>query len=133
MILQYLIMILIVVGMALSDIITGWIKACVVDRPRSKKMRIGGLNKLAEITIMLTACGCEIGIEKLGKYYDGPELAAIAGGITAISVFIYIVVMEIISILENYAEINPNAKWPKKFIEKFRAPEGKQEEKQNED
>ena len=121
-------MILIVIGMIVSDIITGLIKSCVIDRPRSKKMRIGGFNKLAEIVVMATACGFEIGIEQLGKYYESPELAALAGSMTAIGVFVYIVAMEIISILENYSEINPDAKWPKKFVDKFRTLECKESE-----
>jgi len=118
---QYLIMILIIIGLALSDIITGWIKACITDRPRSAKMRKGGLNKLAEITIMLTACGLEIGMEQLGNYYQSPELAGIVGSLTAFSVFVYIALMEIISILENYVEMNPdNNKWANQFISRFR-------------
>jgi len=117
---QYLIMILIVVGLALSDIITGLIKCCVTDRPRSQKMRVGGLNKLAEIVVMLTACGFEIGVEQLGNYYQSQELAEIAGSLTAGGVFLYITAMEIISIFENYAEINPDAKG---FLKKFRNKE----------
>jgi len=117
---QYFIMILIIIGLVISDIITGLIKAHIQDRPYSKKMRLGGLNKLAEIIIMSTACGFEIGIRKLGEYVQSPELATLAGSLTAGSVFVYISFMEIISILENYAEINPSAKG---LIQKFKSKE----------
>lgn len=117
---QYIIMIFIIIGLAVSDIITGWIKAYITDRPRSQKMRIGGLHKLAEITVMLTACGLEIGMEQLGMYYHASELAAIAGSVTSVSVFIYIAVMEIVSIFENYTAINPDAEWVVTILEKLK-------------
>ncbi len=117
---QYLIMILIVMILALSDIMTGWIKAHIKNDYSSTVMRMGGLRKLAEIGIMLTACFFEIGMELLGKYYSAETLAQLAGALTAISVFIYIVFMELISILENYAEIEPNAEWIQQFIKKLR-------------
>lgn len=126
---QYMIMILIVIGLALSDIVTGWIKAHVNNDYCSAVMRMGGLRKLGEITVMLTACGLEVGMEMLGKYYENTELAALAGTITAVSVFFYIVIMELISILENYAEANPEAKFAKNFIKKLRKFSDDEEEK----
>ena len=117
---QYIIMLLIVIGLALSDIVTGWIKAHVNNDYCSAVMRKGGLRKLGEITVMITACGLEIGMELLGTYYESTELAALAGAVTAVSVFFYIVVMELISILENYAEADPEAKFAKDFIKKLR-------------
>lgn len=117
---QYIIMLLIVVMMAVSDVVTGIIKAYVTDRPRSKAMRIGGLHKIAEITVMATAIGLEVGIEKLGAYYDASALAAIVGNFTAFVVFGFIVAMEIVSVLENYAAINPDAAWVVKIIEKLK-------------
>lgn len=115
---QYLIMLLIVIGLALSDIVTGCIKALVKCTYQSAVMRRGGLNKLGEITVMLTVIGLEIGMEQLGRYYDCPELAGIAGAVTAVSVFLYIVVMELVSILENFGETNPDA-WFAKFLAKW--------------
>ena len=117
---RYIIMLLIVVMMAVSDIVTGVIKAYITDRPRSRKMRIGGLHKIAEITVMATAVGLEIGIEWLGAYYDASALAQIVGGFTAFSVFGFIVVMEIVSVLENYAAINPEAAWAAKIIKSLK-------------
>ena len=84
-------------------------------------MRRGGLNKLGEILVMSTVCGLEIGIKMLGRYYSAEHLADITGTVAAIAVFIYIALMEIISILENYAAINPEAAgWISKLLEKLR-------------
>ena len=106
---RYLIMLTIVMGLAAADIVTGWIKAHVKEDYSSKVMRKGGLNKLCEIVVMVTACGLEIGIRYLGTYYDSPALAKFAGTMAAVGIFFYITVMETISVLENYAEANPDA------------------------
>ncbi len=113
---QYIIMITIVLGLALSDFITGIIKGYVTGQLSSAKMRRGGVNKLAEIVVMATACGLEVGIQQLGRYYESDVLAAIAGTVAAILGFGYIVIMELISILENYAEINKDAAWAAKLL-----------------
>ena len=47
--------------------------------------------------------------------------------ITAIGTFGYIVLMELLSMLENYVEINPDATWAKKIIKKLKST--KEEEK----
>lgn len=116
---QYIIMLLIIIGLALADFITGWIKAYIADDVRSAKMRKGGLNKLAEIVVMGVAIGSEIGFTELGRYYGQQELAALAGSVTAFSVFGYIFIMEVVSILENYGSINPQAKWISRIIKKL--------------
>lgn len=127
---QYIIMLLIVIGLATADYLTGIIKAYCKNDICSSKMRKGGLNKLGEIIIMLTACGLDIGIHALGKYYQAVELSDIAGAVTATMVFSYITIMEIVSIFENYAEINPEAKWALKFIQKLKNfKEGDSDEK----
>lgn len=123
---KYIIMMLIVVMLAVSDIMTGVIKGYVTDRPRSRKMRIGGLHKIAEIVVMATAIGLEIGIGMLGAYYDAAQLANIVGAFTAFSVFGFISAMEIVSILENYAEINPDAAWVKPILEKLKLRQDKE-------
>lgn len=94
---QYIIMFLIVVGLALADFLTGYIKARCQDNVQSKQMRIGGLHKFAELVVMGTAIGLDIGMRYLGKYFQSQQLADITGAITAIGVFGYITVMEIIS------------------------------------
>lgn len=125
---QYIIMIAIVIMMALADIATGLIKAYVTGKPNSKKMRVGGLHKASEVVVMATACGLEIGIEMLGAYYEAVQLADIVGAFAAISVFGYIVLMEIISVIENYAEINPQAAWAKRILRKMKSKEENEDE-----
>ena len=61
---KYIIMLMIVIGLALADFATGWIKAYCKGDVRSSKMRKGGLNKLAEIVVMGVAIGSEIGFEQ---------------------------------------------------------------------
>ena len=118
---QYIIMLTIVLGLAVSDFVTGIIKGYFTNTLNSTKMRKGGLNKICELLVMATACGLEIGIRQLGHYYSAPELAGVTGAITAIAVFIYITIMEIISILENYAEINPQAAgWVKAILRRLK-------------
>ncbi len=123
---QYMIMMLIVMGLAVSDFITGWIKAYINNDVKSSKMRKGGINKLGEVVVMLTACGLDIGIHALGQYYQAAELGGIAGAFTAFAVFAYIVLMELVSILENYAAVNPEARWAAKMIQRLK--NGKPEE-----
>lgn len=126
---QYIIMITIVLGLALADIITGWIKAHVNDDYSSKVMRKGGLNKVGEIVIMAVFCGLEIGIRYLGQYYDSEILAKVTGGIAVVGAFFYISVMEMISILENYAESNPEAAvWIRPLLKKLRSYTDDEEE-----
>ena len=118
--LKYLIMIAIVVGLAVSDWLTGNIKAHIHNDYKSSVMRTGLWHKASEFLIMTTACGFEFGIEKLSQYYQNSEIGEITGLITAGFIFVYIVFMEIISIFENYAEINPQAEWAVKFIKRLR-------------
>lgn len=119
---QYLIMLAIVTGLAISDFVLGIIKGYVTRTLSSKIMRKGGLNKLSEIIIMTTVCGLEIGINALGKYYGDKAsgIASILGVVTAGGVLFYIVLMELLSMLENYSIINPNAKWAKRFIKRLK-------------
>ena len=118
---QYIIMITIILGLASADFVTGLIKAYISGNLNSTKMRKGGLNKITELIIMTVACGLEIGIRYLGNYYESETLANITGSVTAIVIFGYISVMEVISIFENYAEINPDtAAWVRKILEKLR-------------
>lgn len=118
---QYIIMLTIVLGMAVTDFLTGIIKGYVNNDLSSAKMRKGGLNKIAEILVMACSCGLEIGIKKLGNYYSAESLAKITGAVTAVLVFGYIVIMEIISILENYAEINSEARWVKTLLKRLKS------------
>lgn len=120
-------MLLIVVGLALADFLTGFIKAYCLGSLKSAKMRKGGLNKIGEVIVMATVCGLDIGIGQLGRYAGGGQLAGITGLVTSTAVFGYIVIMEIISILENFAEINPQAKWIAKFLKRLKNDNDKEE------
>lgn len=126
---QYIIEFLITAGMAAADVVTGVIKAyCVDGKPDSHKMRVGGLHKLSELVVMAVAIGLHIGLTELGNYYKAdPMLTSIAGNFTMIGTFGFIVCMELVSILENFAAINPQAAWAKKYIEKLR-PDDKKED-----
>ncbi len=129
---QYIIMLAIVLGLALVDFIFGFLKGYVKHNINSQKMRQGGVNKLCEVIIMLTACGLEIGIQALGRYYASGSLETftrIMGVLAALAVCGYITVMEIVSILENYAEINKNAKWVKRVLRFLKVVENEKEEK----
>lgn len=107
---QFIIMFIIVLGLAFSDFITGYIKAKCQDKVSSKVLRIGGLHKAAELLIMATAIGLTVGFDYLGRYFEDTQLTDLASVFTAGGVFAYITIMEVISILENFAEINPQAK-----------------------
>ncbi|MCM1508636.1 MAG: phage holin family protein [Ruminococcus flavefaciens] len=116
---KYIIMLLMVVSLAMADFLTDCIKDYILNDGLSiSRILNGSLKKFAEIIIMATACDFEYGLGKLGQYYDSPEIAQLAEFITAMGVFACIAIMEIISILENYAEINPKARWVKKFRDK---------------
>ena len=130
---QYIIMFLIVLGLAFADFVTGYIKARCKDEVSSKALRIGGLHKIAELTIMATAIGLTVGLDRLGRYYSDTRLTSLAGMFTALSVFVYIVVMELISITENFAEITPEAAWAKKIIKRLKKYERSEENDKNAD
>ncbi|MDE5885122.1 MAG: phage holin family protein [Oscillospiraceae bacterium] len=117
---QYIIMIFIITGLAVVDYLTGIIKAYCKNAISSRNMRIGGLHKLSEILIMTALCGLDLGINVLGNYYDVNEFSMITGAVTAFCVFAYIVIMEMISIFENYAEINPEAQWGLRVVKRFK-------------
>ncbi|MDE5885773.1 MAG: phage holin family protein [Oscillospiraceae bacterium] len=117
---QYIIMIFIITGLAVVDYLTGIIKAYCKNAISSRNMRIGGLHKLSEILIMTASCGLDLGINVLGDYYNVTELSVITGAVTAFCIFSYIVIMEMISIFENYAEINPEAQWAAKIIKRLK-------------
>lgn len=128
---KYMIMLAVVLGLAIVDFVFGFLKGYVKKNISSQKMRQGGVNKLCEVIIMLTACGLEIGIQALGRYYASGSLeifTKIMGVLAALAVCGYITVMEIVSILENYAEINPNAKWVQRALKFLKVVENDDKE-----
>lgn len=130
---QYIIMILIVLGLAFVDFLTGYIKAWIQGKTSSKAMRIGGLHKASELLIMTAAVGLTVGLEKLGEYYNDTRLTSLAGMFTALTVFVYITIMELASILENFAAITPEASWARKILERLKKYEDTESEKEEED
>ena len=92
-------------------------------------MRKGGLNKLATIIVQTVSIGLEIGLNFIGKYYGHADITNVLGKFTVISVFTYIVIMEIISLLENYIAINPNAKWANGIIKRLKDYESEDNKK----
>ena len=117
---QYVIILGIIIFLAIADFITGIIKAYVKNNISSSKMRKGGLNKLATIIVQTVSIGLEIGLNYIGKYYGHEDFTNVLGKFTVISVFTYIVIMEIISLLENYIAINPSAKWANGIIKRLK-------------
>ena len=130
---KYIIMLLIVVGAALTDFLTGYIKAYGAGEVNSRKMRIGGLNKLCEVFVMGASIGLNIGLDRLGNYYQSQQLTDVAGAVTAGSVFFYILLMEIVSVLENLAEIFPDAAWIGRLIKRFRLLGSEKNDDKNEE
>lgn len=106
---QYIIMFIIVVGMSISDILTGVLKAHIVEGYNSTIMKKGLYSKMLNWCIMATSIGFEIGMQFLGHYYQCEELASVAGAIPAVVVFLILVLMELISIFENFAIANPDS------------------------
>ena len=125
---QYIIMFLIVLGLEFADFVTGIIKGCIQDgKPDSHKMRVGGLHKLSEMIVMGVSVGLKIGLEQLSVYQqiEDPHLITVACTFTVGGVFGYLVLMEIISILENYSEINPDSSWAQKYLKTLKKEDNK--------
>lgn len=117
---RYIIMMVISAGLAAADMVTGFIKAYCLGEIQSSKMRRGGMNKLCEIIVMGASAWLEAGVRLLGRYYGTAQVAEIAAPAVSVMVFGYIVLMELVSILENYAAINPDAGWVSELIKRFR-------------
>lgn len=116
----YIIMFLIVLMMCIADVITGIIKAHLTIGYCSTIMRKGLLHKAQELLIMGCAIGLQIGLDYIGQFYSCEHLANITGTVSAVSVFCYLTVQELISVLENYCESNPDAAAAKRLIKKFK-------------
>lgn len=116
----YIVMVLMISGAALTDFVTGYLKAYIQGKINSQKMRIGGVHKICELLILIAVIGLDNGLDFLGKYYQSEELAEIAGSVSVIGVFVYVMIMEIVSILENLSDIFPQAEKIKKLIKKLK-------------
>lgn len=106
---QYIIMFTMVVMASIVDIVTGIFKAHITNSYDSTIMKKGLYSKALNWFVMAFSVGTELGLELLGQYYDCKELAAFAGTIAAGTVFGLIMLMESISIFENFAIANPDS------------------------
>lgn len=100
---------IIALGFIVFDFVTGIIKALAKKNFTSSGMRTGLYHKIGELLILLLA----IGVDKANIYIDLGLNANIASGIC-----VYIVLMEIASIIENIGIINPKL-IPEKIRVKF--------------
>lgn len=116
----YIIMVALVTGLAAADFVTGWASAFIRGDVKSSEMRKGGIRKLAEIVVMAAAIGVNIAVDMIAQYTGAEGIFAdIVGAFSAYGVAVYIVLMEIVSILENYVEMNPGAKWASKIMKRL--------------
>ena len=106
---QYIIMFLLVVMASVADIVTGILKAHITSSYDSTVMKKGLYSKVLNWFVMAAVIGAEIGMTWLGQYYDCREMAAFAGTAAAATVFGLLMLMEFISIFENFAIANPQS------------------------
>ena len=127
---QYIIMFMLCVISAIADVLTGLFKARITTGYDSTIMRKGLYGKATNLTVMAFAIAVEIGLELLGSYYNQEQLARWTGNITAGFVFGIIVLMESVSIAENFAEANPKSPLAKVLSKRLKKI-GKQIEKES--
>ena len=106
---QYIIMFALVVMASVADIVTGILKAHITSSYDSTVMKKGLYSKVLNWFVMAAVIGAEIGMTWLGQYYDCKEMAAFAGTAAAATVFGLLMLMEFISIFENFAIANPQS------------------------
>lgn len=107
----------IVVGsFILFDILTGLIKALYQNGVNSTYLRQGLYHKASEIIAVVGSGLLEYGLKYIDLGIDVPLLTVVC---------VYICTMELVSILENLAEVNPSlAKLFKPYLEKIKKKEG---------
>lgn len=91
----------------LFDIITGFIKAAAKHNIDSTILRQGLLHKLSEVIAIVFAFCCEYAVQYVELGVNLPLVAAVCS---------YIILMEIISVIENIVEVNPDMG---KFFQKY--------------
>jgi len=129
---QYIIMFGLCVLASIADVVTGICKAYATTGYDSTIMRKGLYGKATNLTVMAFAIAVEIGLELLGGYYQQEQLAKWTGAITAGFVFALIVLMESISIAENFAQANPKSPLAKILAKRLKKI-GKQIEEESND
>lgn len=91
------------------DILTGWIGAIATKSFSSSKMREGLYHKLAFYGAFALSVAMEFASGQLDLGVSIPATGAVTG---------YVILTEVVSILENLCTINPDLK-NKKFLEMF--------------
>ena len=81
------------------DVLTGWLKALATGTTDSSIMRKGLFHKLGEIVAIIFGYVCQYTLPYVGVTVNIPFAVAIGT---------YIVLMEIASIIENIAQMNPS-------------------------
>lgn len=84
----------------LMDIVTGGAQALVNHTFSSSKMREGLMHKAMELVVIALAFVLELA----GTHIAGLPFS----GVTVVAVCVYVIVMEVGSILENVAAVNPD-------------------------
>ena len=85
--------------MMCADVVVGFIQAAINNRLSSTKMRQGLLHKVLILILIFVCLAIEIGISHTVKLpYDIPTCEVVCG---------YVIVMELVSILENIARGYP--------------------------
>lgn len=96
----------------LFDILTGFLKAAANHNIDSTALRKGLLHKLSEVVAIVFSFLCEYAVQYIHLGVEIPLVIAVCG---------YIIIMEIISILENIVEVNPElGKFFSKYLSKLK-------------
>lgn len=96
----------------LFDILTGFLKAAANHDIDSTALRKGLLHKLSEVVAIVFAFLCEYAVQYIHLGVEIPLVIAVCG---------YIIIMEIISVLENIVEVNPElGKFFSKYLSKLK-------------
>lgn len=111
----------IVFAFIVADIATGLIKAIATHSYSSSVMREGLFHKLGELVCLIFGVLCDYALPMIGIKIP----LSIAQ-----SVSIYIIIMEIGSVVENIGVLNPElSKYLGKIFEKIKTPESEEDEK----
>lgn len=88
--------------MMVADVIVGFIQAVINNNVSSTKMRTGLLHKLLIFILIIVCLAIEMGIQHAVQLpYDLPTCEVVCG---------YVIIMEMMSILENISKGNPEIK-----------------------
>ena len=110
---------LVVLGFILFDVLTGFIKGLTKEGINSTALRQGLYHKLSEILAVVGSGGLGYAIKYLDLGFEVPLLQGVS---------VYICVMELISIIENLCQINPQlTRFFKPYLEKLKGGENDEE------